>query len=180
FSGNTHPDAVVIANGKPVLRESVETFETYIVANVTVNDIATLHGGGVGGRDRVVAVGSSGLRLLELLNPPANPAWSNTPIRDSGYATSGILVEIGDVDGVNGPDIVVATTNRILIVRAASGGGWMTAPNDVSVIAGVGITDLELLDWDGAAGGALEMAICMDATTSLPGRLRMQIFNGTI
>jgi len=157
FTGNGHLDAVVLANGKPVLRESVETYETYLRYDQPAQDIANLRQSGLNGRDRIVMVGPGGLTLLELQDG-ASP-WLATTVRDSStYWASTHTVRTGQVDGLHGDDIVAVTGNRVLVARSNGQGGWFA---DTTFVAGQPLTGLELVDWDAAPDGALELAVLM-------------------
>jgi hypothetical protein len=160
FSGDTRIDAVVLADGQPVLRDAVEVYQTFIEADVVGVDIATLHGGGANGRDRVAVVGSGGLSLVEFHASGTPGIWTSTVENLRGPTSKwaiALAVRSGDVDGVNGPDLVAVTSGRICVQTADATGGWNL---DTNFLAGASITGLELLDWDGAAGGAKEIAIC--------------------
>ncbi|MCE9595580.1 MAG: FG-GAP-like repeat-containing protein [Planctomycetes bacterium] len=158
FSGDTQVDAVVLADGKPVLRDAVEVQQTCITANVTGVDIATLHGGGANGRDRVALVGPSGLWLVEFHESTTPGTWTATVTNLRDSTTKWALastVRCADVDGINGPDIVAVTPTRICVITADGSGGWNA---DTNFTAAAGITGLELVDWDGSS--AKEIAIC--------------------
>jgi hypothetical protein len=174
FSGDAHMDAIVLANGKPVLRSTVEVYQSYILDNVPAVDIAALKGTGANGRDQAVVVGSGGLTKIEY----ASAGWINTNLRGTGtYWASALAVRTGQVDGLNGDDIVAVTSNRVLIAKSDGSGGWMT---DVSFLAGSNITGVELVDWDGAAGGALEIAVLIGSNSSGAARVRLVRPNGTL
>jgi hypothetical protein len=176
FSGDRHMDAVVLANGKPVLRSEVEAQQTHVWADLTAVDIATLSGTGAGGRDQLVAVGPDGLSLLEVQSLATAP-WSVTNLRGSGtWWKNAVAVRTGQVDGLQGDDIVAVTYNRVLIACSNGAGGWMS---DLVFMAGGAITGLELVDWDGAPGGGHEIAVLMAALSGLPARLRIMRPDGT-
>lgn len=187
FSNDRHVDAVVLANGKPVCRSSVETYRTYLVADIQGADIATLHGTGANGRDQLVLVGPDGLSILELNDapaqqtvPPAAP-WTITNVRPGSYWASAIAVRVGQVDGVNGDDIVAVAPNRVVIARSNGAGGWLTP--DLSYPAGTGnaYTGLELVDWDGETSPqALELATLLAPNATQTARVRISKHTGTV
>jgi hypothetical protein len=174
FTGDAHADAVVLANGQPVLRAQLEVYETYVLADLVAVDIARLNGTGAGGRDQVMAVGPAGLTRLEF----GASSWINTSLRGSGtYWASALAVRTGQVDGLHGDDIVAVTANRVVIAKSDGSGGWMS---DVSFVAGANITGVELVDWDGLPGGALELAVLIGASSTGPARIRLVRPNGTL
>ncbi|MCK6447483.1 MAG: hypothetical protein L6Q99_13920 [Planctomycetes bacterium] len=187
FSNDRHVDAIVLANGKPVCRSSVETYRTYLVANIQGTDIATLHGTGANGRDQLVLVGPDGLSILELNDPPAQqtvpPAdpWTITSVRQGSYWASAIAVRVGQVDGQFGDDIVAVAPNRLVIARSDGAGGWMT--NDLSYPVGTGNTHtgIELVDWDGETSPqALELAVILAPNANHTARVRIMKHTGMV
>ncbi|HEX6884024.1 MAG TPA: hypothetical protein VF530_11635 [Planctomycetota bacterium] len=173
FDGDTHADAVVLTSTKLALRSEVEARETYVWTSLLATDIANLRGTGAGGRDRVVAVGATGLNLLEFQD--SGTPWQSKNERGSGtYWASALAVRTGQVDGQNGDDIVAVTSNRVLVARSDEA-GWMS---DFTFLAGSPLTGVELVDWDGKAGGALEIAVLIGENATGGARIRLFRWDG--
>jgi len=169
FTGDLSRDAVVMNGNAPTLLVSPERYDTSCPTGSPANDIAVLPGG-PNGKDRLVTVGSGGLRVYE--RNSAADSWSYTsPSDPTGAWLNAVLVATGDLNGDGFTDIVgVASNARDILIQNGSANGTFSAG---TTLPGPSVTvyGLLLLNWrDAAVGdeaGTVEIATLTSAGASV-------------
>ncbi len=154
FVDTAQTDVCFLANGVPTLCISPESLGSYssipTTANEVVNDIVTVAGAGVGGRDGLATVGSDGLRMRTF--SPGTSAFTWTALSTHANWLGAKKIRVGDLDGSGSSDYAgVGSTGLFVVCRfnGTSPAPRFTVPN--------AIRDLQLVQWD--ADSARELAV---------------------